>query len=118
VDLAIDRFHVPSHLGPEDMVRQLSTSIESLDVPTSLQYANAYLHTGVDTKPLMEALALATSKTQDNPHYHKIVCTALEEYELSTSPQKGEFLLMASAYISDARSMRDCYELYTKYFPG
>jgi gluconate kinase len=72
----------------------------------------------IDRRPLIEALAMATSKTQDNPHHHKIVCTALEEYEQSTTPQKGEFLLMAAAYLAAARSMRDCYELYGKYVLG
>jgi hypothetical protein len=81
-------------------------------------YPPAQRYYTADARPLMETLALATSKTQDNPHHHKIVCAALEEYELSMSPQKDEFLLMASAYLSAARSMRDCYELYTKYFPG
>jgi hypothetical protein len=48
VDLVIDGVLLPSHLGPEDMVRQLSTSIENLDVSASLRYADAYLHSGAD----------------------------------------------------------------------
>ncbi len=118
VDLLIDRSRMPSHLAPDDLVRQLSVSIENLDVPASLQYADAYLQSGAEARSLMGALALAASKTQDNPHHHKIVCTALEEYELSSSPQKDELLLMAAAYLSAARSMRDCYQLYTRYFPA
>jgi hypothetical protein len=98
-------------------VRQLSVSIENLDVPTSLQYADAYLQSGADARSLMSALAVAAAKTQDNPHHHKIVCTALEEYELSSSAQKNELLLMAAAYLAAARSMRDCYQLYARYFP-
>jgi hypothetical protein len=66
----------------------------------------------------METLALAISKTQGNPRHHQIVSTALKQYELSTSPHKGALLLMASAYLSAARSIRDCYELYTQDFPG
>jgi hypothetical protein len=100
------------------MVRQLNTSIEKLDVAASLQYATAYLHFVAEARPLMQVLALATSKTQDNPHHHRIVCTAMKEYTLSTSPRKGELLLMASACLSAARSLRECCELYTKYFPG
>jgi len=88
-----------------------------LDIPAALQAAYAYLKSGADTRPLMSALALATSKTQDNPHHHKIVATALEEYTLSTAPQKDELLLMPAAYLAGARSMRDCYTLYTQYFP-
>jgi hypothetical protein len=118
VDLLIDRSRMPSHLAPDDLVRQLSVAIENLDVPASLQYADAYLQSGAEARSLMGALALAASKTQDNPHHHKIVCTALEEYELSSSPQKDELLLMAAAYLSAARSMRDCYQLYTRYFPA
>lgn len=60
---------------------------------------------------------MATSKTQDNPHHHKIISSALEEYELSTSPRKGELLLMGAAYLSGARTLHECYELYGKYFP-
>jgi hypothetical protein len=100
------------------MVRQLNTSIETLDVATSLQYAEAYLHPGAEARPLMQLPALATSKTQDNPHHHKIVCTAMKEYTLSTFPQKGELRLMASTCLSAARSLHECCELYTIYFPG
>jgi hypothetical protein len=100
------------------MVRQLTTSTETLDVATSLRYAEAYLHPGAEARPLMQVLALATSKTQDNPHHHKIVCAGMKECTLSISPQKGELLLMASTWLSAARSLRECCESYTKYFPG
>jgi hypothetical protein len=68
------------------MVRQLNTSIETLDVATSLQYAEAYLHPGAGARPLMQVLAPATSKTQDNPHHHRIVCTAIRVYAEHLSP--------------------------------
>ncbi len=117
VELKIDRGALPGHLTPTELTERLSEAIEHLDVQAALQAADAYVRSGAEAGQLMSALALATSKTQDNPHHHKIVCTALEEYEQSTSPLKHELLLMASAYLGAARSMRDCYELYTSYFP-
>jgi hypothetical protein len=63
MDLLIDRPQRPSHLGPDGAVRQLSASIESLNVPKSLQYADAYLQCGADARLLMGALPLAAARS-------------------------------------------------------
>lgn len=117
ISLDLDDAAMSSHRMSDELITYLNDSIAGLDIPSSLTYANAYLQSGAEARPLMSALAMAASKTQDNPHHHKIISTALEEYDLSTSPQKSELLLMGAAYLSGARTLYDCYELYGKYFP-
>jgi hypothetical protein len=117
VDLVIDGPALPSDLTADDLLERLQDSIDTLDVPSALQSAHAYLQSGADVRTLLGALALASAKTQDNPHHHQLVNTALDEYMQSTLVQKDEFVLMAAAYLAGARSVRDCYQLYTQYFP-
>jgi hypothetical protein len=117
VDLVIDGSSLPTDLTPDDLLERLQDSLDTLDVHSSLQSAQAYLQSGGEARALLGTLALAAAKTQDNPHHHQLVNTALEEYTHSTLRQKDEFLLMAAAYLGGARSVRDCYELYRRYFP-
>jgi hypothetical protein len=118
IDLVIDGTGLPADLTPDDLLEYLQDAIDTLDVPSALQSAQAYMQSGANVRLLMGALALASAKTQDNPHHHQIVNTALEEYEHNSLPQKDEFLLMAAAYLAGARSVRDCYQLYQEYFPA
>lgn len=96
----------------EQLLGQLDDSIMSYDIAGSTAVANAYLRSGADVANYFSAVAVTSSKFQDDPHNQKITHSAIQEYENNSTHLKDRLLLAAARLLAGWPKMpgeRDCY---------
>ncbi len=94
------------------LLTQLDESIMSFDIAATTAVANAYLQSGAAVTDYFSAVAVTSSKFQDDPHNQKITHSAIQEYENNSTHLKDRLLLAAVRLLAGWPKMpgeRDCY---------
>jgi hypothetical protein len=106
-------------LQPKAILQRLMDAQMALDPAASTAWTQAYLDSGADLGPLVQCLALACSKTGNDPHNQEIGQNFLESYGTSTSPLRHRLLLGAAHHTAGHRKYGnplDCYNRFADAF--
>ena len=109
--------HKVSDMPSDRLLRELNNAIMALDVPGSTALANAYVQSGADRRPLMETVALAACRFQDDPHNQKIIHSTFEEYEHNSTHLRDKLLLAGVRLLAGWTKMpgeRDCFSRFER----
>jgi hypothetical protein len=103
--------------APAALLPALDEAIMALDFPRATAVAKAYLDSGADRRPYMEAVALAACRFQDDPHNQKITISTFEEYEHNTTHLRDKLLLATPRLLAGWVKLpgeRDCFARFEK----
>jgi hypothetical protein len=96
----------------------LLAATERLDCARAVACADSYLARTNQRKPLMQTLALAASKFQNDPHIQRNAATSIEEWENTSAKQHKDSILRAwTKYVSGGAKRTtalDCVEQYER----
>ena len=105
-----DSFTVSECLG------RLIAAVEDVDAARAEAITRSYLERTSERRPLMEALAICSSKFQNDPHQQRNAATSIEEWELTTATKYRDTILIAWAkYIAGCikrTTALDCTRLF------
>ena len=82
-------------LSTGTLLKELLGAIERLEGARAVALTNSYLDRTTRRKPLIEALTLAASKFQNDPHIQRNAATSIEEWELTSAKQHRDNILRA-----------------------
>lgn len=96
---------------------QLLAACERLDFPRAGACTNSYLERSNERRPLMEALTIAASKLQNDPHQQRHAASMIEEWENTTlgDAHKDNLLRAWTKYTSGGAKRTtslDCVRMY------
>lgn len=107
-DLLPPRLEKPSStLDAEHMAAAVEAATVALDAPKAVGWTQAYLESGHDTQPLVQALAMACSRLGNDPHNQEIALCLLEDYGKNRNPDRGRLLLAAAHHTARHRKYGD-----------
>src|SRR6266542_4846142 len=84
-------------LSTGTLLKELLGAIERLEGARAVALTNSYLDRPTQRKPLIEALTLAASKFQNDPHIQRNDATSIEEWELTSAKDHRDDILRAWA---------------------
>ena len=79
----------------------------ALDSPKALGWIQAALDGGLDTAPLVRAIAMACSRLGNDPHNQEIALCMLEDFGKNRNPLKGRLLRAAAQHTARHRKYGD-----------
>lgn len=98
------------------LLTELSAAIERLDAPHAIACTESYLARTRLRKPLLQTLALAASKFQNDPHIQRNGATSIEEWELTSAKGQRDNILRAwTKYISAGVKRTTALDCVVKY---
>jgi hypothetical protein len=107
-DLLPPRIEKPTApLDAGRMAAAVETATIALDAPKAVGLTEAYLESGQDTAPLVQALAMACSRLGNDPHNQEIALCLLEDYGKNRNPDRGRLLLAAAHHTARHRKYGD-----------
>lgn len=89
------------------MAARVEAACVTLNAPQALGWVQCYLAAGYEPKPLVRALAMASSRLGNDPHNQEIALCMLEDYGKSRSPVRGRLLLAAAQHTARHRKYGD-----------
>jgi hypothetical protein len=88
-------------LSTPRLFKELLAAIERLDAPRAVACTESYLARTRQRRPLMQVLALAAAKFQNDPHIQRNAASSIEEWELTTARSHRDHILRAwTRYVS------------------
>ncbi len=103
-------------LSTGTLFKELLAAIERLDEPRAVACTESYLARTRQRKPLIQTLALAASKFQNDPHIQRNAATSIEEWELTSAKHHRDNILRAwTKYVSGGikrTTALDCVQQY------
>ena len=96
-----------SGMDAERMAAAVEAATVALDAPKAVGWTQAYLESGHDTAPLVQALALACSRLGNDPHNQEIALCLLEDFGKNRNPDRGRLLLAAAQHTARHRKYGD-----------
>ncbi len=106
-------------MAPEKMVQEISDACDVQDHQKACTLAYAYLQAGHDPELLLNTLAFAGLRWQNDPHIFKYTRSSIEEYRANTTGRRHEIILALARYVSGCvkrAATFECYEMYQRYF--
>lgn len=98
------------------LLKELLAAIERLDCARAVACTDSYLQRTRQRKPLVETLALAASKFQNDPHIQRNAASSIEEWEQTTARRHRDSILRAWAkYVAGGAKRTtalDCVQQY------
>ena len=94
-------------LDAEAVASRVEAACVALDSPKALGWIQAALDTGLDTAPLVRAIAMACSRLGNDPHNQEIALCMLEDFGKNRNPLKGRLLLAAAHHTARHRKYGD-----------
>jgi hypothetical protein len=85
----------------------VEAAVLSLDAPKAVGWTAAYLESGNDRGPLVQALAMAASRLGNDPHNQEIGLCMLEDYGKNRDPARDRLLLAAAHHTARHRKYGD-----------
>ena len=99
----------------EQLLGEIEQSILDLSADESVGLTAAYLEQSLDRRPLVQTLALASSKIGNDPHNQELGLCLVEDYVHSTAAGRDRLLLAAARHTAGHRKYGDPLELYHRY---
>lgn len=94
-------------LDAQAIAKRVEAACVALDSPNALGWVQAALDGGLDTAPVVGAIALACSRLGNDPHNQEIALCMLEDWTRNRSPLKGRLLLAAAHHTARHRKYGD-----------
>jgi hypothetical protein len=103
--------------SPQTLLEELDAAILAFDAPRTTAVAGAYLKSGADRRPYLEAVAVTACKFQDDPHNQKITHSSFEEHGHNSTHLRDRLLLASARLLAGWPKMpgeRECYARFQK----
>lgn len=97
------------------LLHDIERSILELNADESVGLTAAYLDQSFDRGPLVQTLALASSKIGNDPHNQELGLCLVEDYQHSTAANRERLLLAAARHTAGHRKYGDPLELYHRF---
>lgn len=94
-------------LDAEAVASRVEAACVALDSPKALGWIQAALDSGLDTPPLVRAIAMACSRLGNDPHNQEIALCMVEDFGKNRNPLRGRLLLAAAHHTARHRKYGD-----------
>lgn len=112
--------HWAGGLSLNVLLGELVAACERLDYPRAMACTNSYLERTEQRQPLVQALTVAASKLQNDPHQARNAASSIEEWELTTAIGYRDMLLRAwvvyCAGSAKRTTAQDCTRMFERQF--
>lgn len=102
-------------ISHRQLLERLDESLMALAANEAVNWTAAYLRSGVDRTPLVEALATAAAKIGNDPHNQELGVCLLDDYAHSTATDRDRLLLASAKHTAGHRKYGDPLEAYRRF---
>jgi hypothetical protein len=106
-------------MEPQVMLQEISDACDVQDHQKACTLSYAYVQAGHDPERLLNTLALAGLRWQNDPHIFKYTRSSIEEFRANTTSRKSDIVLALARYVAGCvkrAATFDCYDMYERYF--
>jgi hypothetical protein len=106
-------------MAPTAMLQQISEACDRQDHVKACTLSYAYLQAGHAPERLLNTLAFAGLRWQNDPHIFQYTRSSIEEYGANTTTRRHDIILAMARYVAGCvkrASTFECYEMYNRYF--
>jgi hypothetical protein len=114
----VEDWQAAVHMAPASMLRDISDACDKQDHAKACTLSYAYLQAGHEPERLLNTLAFAGLRWQNDPHIFQYTRSSIEEYRATTSPRRHDIILALARYVAGCvkrASTFECYEMYNRY---
>ncbi len=99
-----------SGLGANQTLERMEAAVLACDTDASASLAKSYLDSGADRGPLVQRLALLSSRLGNDPHNQEIPGGLLQDYAVNQSSRRERLILACAFLLAGARRYGDVFE--------